>query len=519
MARNEKTVFISYRREDVSWALLVYQYLAGQKYDVFFDFSSLPSGDFEQVIISNIKARTHFVLILTPTTLNRCDQPGDWVRREIETAIDQRRNIIPLFFDDFNFGLPSVTEKLTGKLANIKRYNGLEVPPGFFMEAMERLCERYLNVPFSAVIHPISNEIQRVVKEVQVAANKALSEQKIDLEPIKEKTPVRRSYGIGVGLLLTAALCIFGGISLIQYLNNNETPTPTYAVEPLPTEELTSEPTIPVIVDPINTEPPIPPTAVTLDPENIMISPKDNMPLVLVPAGDFTMGTTGNEADERPVHTVYLDDFLIDKTEVTNAMYALCVSDGKCEPPRVNTSITQNASNGSFYYGNPVFDNYPVIFVTWNDAKAYCRWAGRRLPIEAEWEKAASWDDGKKEKRLYPWGNKIDCSYANYYGNGANLCVGDTTAVGSFPTGASFYGILDMAGNVWEWVADRYDPEYYGKSDSHNPTGPGSGDYIVIRGGSFLTGRAVGIRSSDREIILPDNASHSVGFRCAADAP
>jgi formylglycine-generating enzyme required for sulfatase activity len=273
-----------------------------------------------------------------------------------------------------------------------------------------------------------------------------------------------------------------------------------------------------VTAEPTDTETPIPPTSDVIDPEGSMVSSKDNMFLVLVPAGEFKMGSTGNEADERPVHTVYLDEFWIDRTEVTNAMYALCVSDGRCEAPRANTSITQNASNSSFYYGNPSFDNFPVIFVSWNDAKTYCRWAGRRLPTEAEWEKAASWDDNQKTKRLYPWGNKIDCSYANYYGNGTHLCVGDTTSVGNYPTGASFYGILDMAGNVSEWIADRYDPEYYGKSNSSNPIGPSSGDYIVIRGGSFLTGRAVGIRSSDREIFLPDSTSQSIGFRCAMDA-
>src|SRR5688572_21667370 len=143
MARIEKTIFISYRRKDISWALAVYQYLTSQKYDVFFDFSSLSSGDFEQVIVSNIKARAHFVLILTPTSLDRCSEPGDWLRREIEIALDEKRNVIPLFFDDFHFGLPSVAERLTGKLAAIKRYNGLEIPSGYFLEAMERLSERY----------------------------------------------------------------------------------------------------------------------------------------------------------------------------------------------------------------------------------------------------------------------------------------------------------------------------------------------------------------------------------------
>src|SRR5215207_7660768 len=191
MARIEKTIFISYRRKDISWALAVYQYLTSQKYDVFFDFSSLSSGDFEQIIVSNIRARAHFILILTPTALDRCSQPGDWLRREIEIAIDEKRNIIPLLFDGFNFGSPSIIEKLTGKLDAIPRYNALDIPSGYFMEAMERLRSRYLNVPLNAVIHPVPTEVRKVVKEEQVAADKALEEKKEDLEelvkPAEEK--------------------------------------------------------------------------------------------------------------------------------------------------------------------------------------------------------------------------------------------------------------------------------------------------------------------------------------------
>ena len=174
MARPEKTVFISYRRKDISWALAVYHYLTKHDYDVFFDYKSIPSGDFEQIIIGNIKARAHFLVILTPTALDRCSKHGDWLRREIETAVSERRNIIPLFFDGFNFGAPSVSEKLTGKLSKLKKYNGLDVPAGYFDEAMDRLLERYLNVSLDAVLHPISEEVQMVVKEQQVAANQAV---------------------------------------------------------------------------------------------------------------------------------------------------------------------------------------------------------------------------------------------------------------------------------------------------------------------------------------------------------
>jgi formylglycine-generating enzyme required for sulfatase activity len=174
MARIEKTVFISYRRVDVYTALAVYQHLTSHGYDIFFDYTSIPSGDFEQIIVSNIKARAHFILILTPTALERSSQPGDWLRREIEVAIDEKRNIIPLFFNGFNFGAPSVSKKLTGKLKNLSRYNGMNVHPDYFHEAMERLRTKFLNVPLNAVLHPLPAEVQKVVEEEQLAANWAL---------------------------------------------------------------------------------------------------------------------------------------------------------------------------------------------------------------------------------------------------------------------------------------------------------------------------------------------------------
>jgi hypothetical protein len=174
MARIENTVFISYRRADVYTALAVYENLKNQGYDVFFDYRSISSGDFEQIISGNIKARAHFLLILSPTALDRCNEPGDWLRREIEIAIDEKRNIIPLFFKGFRFGIPSVSEKLTGKLRNLSRYNGLNIHEDYFDEAMYRLRIQYLNVPLDTVLHPVPTEVQKLVREEQVAADKAL---------------------------------------------------------------------------------------------------------------------------------------------------------------------------------------------------------------------------------------------------------------------------------------------------------------------------------------------------------
>jgi hypothetical protein len=172
--RIEKTVFISYRRKNLPWALFVYQNLTMHGYDVFFDYLSIDSGNFESVILDNIRTSAHFIVILTPSALKNCKKPGDWLRLEIETAIDENRNIIPIMLENFDFDSEAVKNALTGKLALLSTYNGLPVPSVYAVEAMERLRTRYLNKALDAIPKVIlQKEAQKITEMQKVAASKA----------------------------------------------------------------------------------------------------------------------------------------------------------------------------------------------------------------------------------------------------------------------------------------------------------------------------------------------------------
>ncbi len=256
----------------------------------------------------------------------------------------------------------------------------------------------------------------------------------------------------------------------------------------------------------------------------IKINLMDQAEMIQISSGEFTMGITPSQNNElmnfcgnqctsnhftpsEPSHKVFLSSFWIYKYEVTNNLYRTCVNDGVCNPPRDYRSETRQN-----YYNNATYGNYPVVFVTWYDANEYCKWAGGRLPSEAEWEKAARGETGF----LFPWGNEYSTSRLANVG----MMIGDTTEVGSYPDGKSPFGLMDMAGNVYEWVNDWYSDNYYNNSPYQNPEGPSNPqsdkNFRSIRGGNWFWSGVLAT-SAFHDWWESDASSNDVGFRCVVD--
>ncbi len=297
--------------------------------------------------------------------------------------------------------------------------------------------------------------------------------------------------------------------------------TPTTIPTPIPTATPTEEAT---------------PTGLSLG--DTTTRPGDGAVMVHVPAGEFQMGSDDAQVDaalemcnahygncerewfevEQPPHTVALDGFWIDRTEVTNAQFQQCVAAGACAPPLRSGSDTRDT-----YYGDGDYDDYPVVYMTWPQANAYCQWARARLPTQAEWEYAARGPEG----HIFPWGDEFDGARLNYCDVNCGYRwaderfddgYADTAPVGSYPDGASWCGALDMAGNVYEWTADWFEAQYPAERQT-NPTGPASGDLRVLRGDA-ADGSSSTSRAAARHGDSPDHAYKYFGIRCvSSDSP
>lgn len=427
-------------------------------------------------------------IFIIPVKLEECDVPKrlsryQWVdyyrmdgRKRLLMGLTLRaqnlgEEITPVAMDDSRQRTPRAPSSMVEKkgIAQDRPFSSVNQPEQKFNQKK----------PYTKILHPSA------------------------LNPSKgEEKKLQQNYRwlgiVGIALLILT----FGGMGLNAIFNKlpDETPTPTtqiFTETSNPPTEITVPFTPTVTVTP---SPSATPTTV-LGIGSTSRSLKDSMVLVYVPAGEFTMGSDDGNANEKPERRIYLDAYWIDQTEVTNAMYAKCVEANQCNLPSKKRSQTRLS-----YFDTPEFSDYPIIYVTWDDAFAYCSWVGRTLPTEAQWEKAARGEDG----RTYPWGEVSPrdtlANYDNHFG--------DTTRVGTFPDGASQYGVYDMAGNVWEWVNDWYDGSYYQSSPSSNPLGPSSGQYRVLRGSSWGY-YEYGVRSVYRNWYVPWHSDELVGFRCA----
>jgi formylglycine-generating enzyme required for sulfatase activity len=452
-------IFMSYsRRDDVAMRRIVV-FLRNKGIKVWVDNEKLIPGTpiWEEEIEKSIKNASAIVAVLSPDS-----KSSEWVRREVSLADQYRKRVFPVLVQGDEES--AITLRLTNR-----QYVDIRVNEEAGLNSLSTALLLYLEELGTPVQE--DNEARESREEPKTEDLKAVHKKENHARGNDEiynhsrKTTEEAMQTILSKLKIPAAILmiVFLGYFIWQRISLR-TPTTSVETTTLPAFGIGST----------------------------KVSDKDGMTLVYVPAGEFTMGSD-TYPNEQPIHTIYLDAFWIDQTEVTNKMYAKCVDAHKCTPP----SITDQ-------FFDPSYANHPVVYVDWNKANGYCSWAERRLPTEAEWEKAARGTD----ERTYPWGKEIECNKANY-----NNCVGDTSPVGNYESGKSPYGAYDMAGNVWEWVKSIYKPYPYNTNDGRENIN--STDGRVIRGGSWMYEDVI-VRSAKRDWGNLKSTDFSIGFRCAS---
>jgi formylglycine-generating enzyme required for sulfatase activity len=488
--RDPKQIFISHAHEDAAFAHRLAGDLKKNGWCAWIAPENIRPGEkWVEAINRGLDESGVFLLVLTPRAVQ-----STWVKDETNVAIEYQHEGCLRF-------IPLEVERCTAPplWRAYQRTSFL----GRYQDGLDRLLTEL------GAADAFSTADKRIPPSPPPARPQAPAEPTSTPQPARPPSayPLKNPLPLllaGAGVVILAVVAVL--ISRIPAAMpvppaSRPTVSPTVAATlVLPTK--LPEPTRP----PPTTQPtPTPIIVVT------RVSEKDGMVMVHVPVGEFLMGSADSDkdaqSDEKPQHTVYLDAFWIDRTEVTNAQYKKCVQAGACKASGFASDSKYNA------------DNQPVVGVSWDAAQAYCQWAGRQLPTEVQWEKAAR--GAQADGRIYPWGNQpTTCEYAVMNDGSGNGCgKGDAPwPVGSKPQGASPYGALDMAGNVWEWVADWYDEKYYASSPPKNPPGPSSGQDRVLRGGSWYNGQA-GARAASRGRNSPGDRYNNVGFRCVGVGP
>jgi formylglycine-generating enzyme required for sulfatase activity len=453
-------IFISYSHHDTDYAHVLAENLQNMGFEVWIDERMDYGSQWPHELQKQLDSCSAFILIMSPRSY-----ASDWVQSELQRAKRKLKPIFPLL-------LEGDEPWLSVESTQYFDVRGEKLPYAKFYSAIGRV----VSPPEGGAIQP------------PVDAGK----------PVKPRAPAgapKLRAEVVIGIIGAVATLLAAVIPIIwSSLSKNSEPPPagnvtsqsptissSETLNPNPTSEITSA---------------IPSNTSDISDSSEFVDEK-GVTMRLVSAGEFSMGSGSGDSDEVPVHTVFLDGYYIDKYEVTNALYKACVIASACYEPH-------DISN----YASSQYADHPIIFVDWAMAKTYCKWRSAKLPTEAQWEKAARGTD----ERTYPWGEGIDCSKANYLG-----CSGSTSSVMTYQSGISPYGVYDMAGNVWEWVADWYSETYYGTSATENPTGPDSGTLRVLRSGAWNLGADV-IRTSLRNAKPPSAFDNDIGFRCARDA-
>ncbi len=468
--------FISYAHENTRFALKLARDL--QKHNILVridQWDESTEGEWDRALERMISGCSHFLVVLSPAAVN------SWVVQEqFSWAAGTGKNIVPVLYQSCDFPPP---------LQNTPYYDFVGHN---YKIALGQLLMRYF--PNREAKLGYSQKLREVSDKLTQTWSNTLR-------------PLLWPGWLGPAILL---LLLFIATSFYWRSSQNVYVAPEPRYESL------------AVINSTPTPVPLP------TPVKTTIRDQDGQEMVMIPAGEFLMGSAETDLlagdDEKPQHTIYLDTFWIDKTEITWGQYQQCVETGVCTPTRTRgVNYQQCVENGvcapvEVEDGVSIDDLMPVVAVTWEQASTYCKWVGARLPTEAEWEKSARGTDG----RLYPWGNEFDGKRLNYCDK---QCVADwrdrtlddgyryAAPIGRFPEGVSPYGVLDMSGNVWEWTADWYAPDSYANLAYKNPTGPDIGDQRVIRGGSW-TYHPKSIRVAKRYRDTQTSSHDNNGFRC-----
>lgn len=504
-------VFISYAWEDdiKKWVRSLATRLRTDGIETIFDeWATVPGDQLPEFMEKSIRESAFVLVISTPKYKYKSDNrsggvgyEGDIITSELITTRNQRKFIPILRKGVWSEAAPSW---LLGKV-----YINLSDDP-------------YNENNYQDLLKTLHGN-----RELPPPVGKMPFRKKSPQKPPIKKNFTKMSFSIGARLALISALLVITVFYILWSTSPFFTEQPVTPFLETPATQLTGTrtPNITLTASLVPSKTPISTKTSIPIPYQIEIVDGNGINMRLIPAGSFIMGSTSEDAsneckkyfsdnceptifkNEEPPHTVFLDNYYIDKYEVINSQYRKCVDAGVCKPPDRNGSNTREN-----YYNDQKYDNYPVVFIDWDMANTYCQWRGVHLPTEAQWEKAARGTDGL----TYPWGEGLSCSVVNFYTSNKNCVIDDTVAVGSYEKGKSVFGVYDLTGNVTEWVQDWYQENYYATlgNNAINPVGPNSGQYRIIRGGSYANVKLTG-RSAMRFFVDPTNSGFDSGFRCA----